>query len=68
MKKFKVNLPIEIQNKVFYKEGKTKILELNSTIEFIQDVGKYKLTFIKDKVLNNDQYWLTIRNLKHKNT
>ncbi|MBR3249385.1 MAG: hypothetical protein IKF83_01640 [Clostridia bacterium] len=66
IKKFNVKLPEEVKNKVFYKEGKTKILELNSTIKFIEDVGKYRLKDIKSQILNEEKYWSSFKNLIHK--
>ena len=56
---FDVKIPEGIQDSVFYKDGKTKILNLDSTIDFINEVAKYRLQDIKEKVQNNDLYWLT---------
>ena len=63
--KFDVKLPKEVNDKVFYKEGETKILDLDNTIKFIEDIAKYNLADIKEKVLLNDEHWLKIRELKH---
>lgn len=65
MKRFNVKLPEEVKDKVFFKEGKTKILDLDSTIKFIEGVAQYNLIDIKKRVLDNDEYWLTFRKLKH---
>lgn len=65
MKRFNVKLPEEVKDKVFYKEGKTKILDLDSTIKFIEGVAQYNLIDIKKRVSDNDEYWLTFRELKH---
>ena len=62
--KFNVKIPEKIKERVFYKEGETKILELHSIIKFIEEVSDYKLSDIKDRVLNNDKYWLELRNLR----
>lgn len=62
--RFNVKIPENIKEKVFYKEGKTKILELESIIKFIEDISEYKLDEIKERVLNNDKYWLEFRNLR----
>ncbi len=56
-------IPEKIKNRVFYKEGKTEILDLQKTIKFIKDVGKYNLEDIKTAVMNEDEYWLKIRPL-----
>lgn len=61
--KFKVKIPLKVKDKVFYKEGKTKILKLEETIEFIQKIGKYDLDDIKTAVLTDDKNWLKIRPL-----
>ena len=47
-KKFNVTLPENIKDKVFYKEGKTKVLKLENIIKFIEDVSDYKLDEIKE--------------------
>ena len=62
--RFDVKLPENIKENVFYKEGKTKILELESVIKFIEEVSDYKLSDIQEKVLKNDKYWLEFRNLR----
>lgn len=64
--KFDVKIPEEIKEVVFYKEGETKILELDSIIKFIEEVSDYKLSEVKERVLNNDKYWLELRSLRIK--
>ena len=61
--KFDVKIPENIKEKIFYKEGKTKILELESVIKFIEEVSDYKLSDIKESVFKNDKYWLEFRKL-----
>lgn len=63
-KKFNVTLPENIKDKVFYKEGKTKVLKLENIIKFIEDVSDYKLAEIKERILDNDTYWLEIKELR----
>ena len=63
-KKFNVTLPENIKDKVFYKEGKTKVLKLENIIKFIEDVSDYKLAEIKERILDNDNYWLEIKELR----
>ena len=60
---FEVKIPENIKEKVFYKEGKTKILEIEKVIKFIDEVSTYKLCDIKEKVLKNDIYWSEYRKL-----
>ena len=60
---FKVKIPKKIKDRVFYKEGKTEILDLQKTIKFIKDVAKYDLEGIKTAVINGDENWLKIRPL-----
>ncbi len=62
--KFKVKIPIEIKGKVFYKDGETKILNLDEVIKFIENTAKYDLNYIREAVLKNDKNWLEIRLLK----
>lgn len=65
IEKFDVKLPENVQDKVFYKDGTTRILELDKTVHFINNVAKYKLDDIKQQVVNGDRFWLTIKKLKH---
>ena len=60
---FEVKIPEEVQDKVFYKEGDTKLLELNKTVEFIKNTAKFKLKDVQTMVLNNDENWLTFKKL-----
>ncbi len=63
-KKFKVKIPIQVKEKVFYKDGEAKILNLEEVIKFIENTAKYDLNYIKEAVLKNDKNWLEIRPLK----
>ena len=65
MERFNVKLPKEVKDKVFYKEGITKILNLDKTVDFIKNVAKYKLDDVKQQVIDEDEYWCTFINLKH---
>ena len=62
-KKFNVKIPNKVKEKVFYKKGKTKILELEKVIEFINEVSNYRLSNIKESVLKKDNYWFEFRKL-----
>ena len=62
--KFQVKVPEKVKDKVFYKTGETKILNLEDTIEFIKSTAKHNLNDIKTAVLNGDNYWLEIRPMK----
>ena len=61
---FNVTIPKSVQNKVFYKDGLTKILNLEDTINFIEKTSDYSLIEIKEQVLNNNIYWLEFKALK----
>lgn len=63
--KYNVKIPEEVKNKVFYKTGETKILNLESVIEFIEKTSEYKLEYIKQRVIENDINWLQLKKLKH---
>lgn len=63
-KEFKVKIPKKIKDKVFYKSGRTQILNLKKTIKFIKETAKYDLNDIKKAVFNNDENWLKIRPLR----
>lgn len=62
--KYNVKIPEEVKNKVFYKTGETKILNLESVIEFIEKTSEYKLTYIKQRVMENDINWLQLKDLR----
>ncbi|HIU52041.1 MAG TPA: hypothetical protein IAB70_05445 [Candidatus Merdicola faecigallinarum] len=62
-KEFQVKIPSKVKDEVFYKTGKTKILDLKETIEFITETAKSNLKEIKTAVLNGDKNWLEIRPL-----
>lgn len=66
IERFKVIVLEKVKDKVFFAEGSTKLLNLDKTIKFIESTATYKLCDIKAAVLNNDEYWLTIRQLMHK--
>lgn len=61
---FKVKIPDKIKDKVFYKEGETKILSLEKIKKFIKNTAKYNIEDIKKAVLEEDKNWLEIKPLK----
>ena len=65
VKRYNIKITEDIKDKVFFKEGKTKILKESEVIKFIESTAKYRLEDIKEKVLSNDEYWLSIKQLKH---
>lgn len=62
--KYNVKIPEEVKGKVFYKTGETKILNLESVIEFIEKTSEYKLEYIKQRVIENDINWLQLKDLR----
>ena len=64
--KYKVNIPKNIENKVFSKEGTTKLFTLESISSFIENTAKYDLEDVKNEALANNKFWITIINLVHK--
>ncbi len=56
--KFNVCVPDKVKDKVFYKTGKTKLLNLEDVIDFIEKTSEHKLEYIEQKVKNNDINWL----------
>lgn len=61
---FEVKIPSKVKDKVFYTEGKAKILNLKDTIKFIEETSSNNINDIKKAVLNGDKNWLEIRLLK----
>ena len=59
-KRFSVKVPDYIKDCIFYKEGSPKILDKNKIISFIEEISKNDLEVVKQKVLNGDEYWITI--------
>lgn len=66
IEKYNVKIPDDIKNKVFYKEGSTKLFTIESICKFIEKTSEYDIEDIKDKVLKNNEFWTTIVNLEHK--
>ena len=64
--KFNVIVPKSVKEKVFYKEGKTVILEQEKVIKFIEEVSDYNLVDIKEEVLKNNKYWFEFKSLPRK--
>ena len=62
--KYNVKIPEEVKGKFFYKTGETKILNLESVIEFIEKTSEYKLEYIKQRVMENDINWLQLKDLR----
>ena len=62
--RFNIKLPNMIRDKVFYKDGETKILELDSVLKFIDDTSNYKLNNIREMVLDNDKEWTEFKVLR----
>lgn len=63
-RKFEVKIPQKVEDKVFYTEGETRILNLKDTIKFIEETSANNINDIKKAVLNGDKNWLEIRPLK----
>lgn len=63
-KKFGVTIPENVQNEVFYKEGETKLLNLEDVIKFIEEVANYNLDDIRERALKGEKYWLEFRTLR----
>ncbi len=66
IEKYKVKIPEEVKNKIFYKCGGTKLFTLNSISKFIEKTAQYDLEYIKTKVLSDDEFWTTIIDLEEK--
>lgn len=62
--KFKVKIPQKVEDKVFYTEGETRILNLKDTIKFIEETSSNNINDIKKAVFSGDKDWLEIRPLK----
>lgn len=61
--KYHVKLPEKAKDKVFYKTGETKILNLENVIKFIEETSDFTLEDIKKEVLNNDVKWSQFKTL-----
>lgn len=55
--KYKVKLPNEIKDKVFYLEGDTQILHYDLACKIIEEVSKYNLDKIAEDVRRNEKKW-----------
>lgn len=63
-RKFEVKIPQKVEDKVFYTEGETRILNLKDTIKFIEETSSNNINDIKKAVFSGDKDWLEIRPLK----
>ena len=66
IEKYNVNIPENVKNKIFYKEGDTKVFTIESICKFIEKTSEYDIEDIKEQVLKDNKFWSTLSNLKHK--
>ena len=66
IEKYKVKIPNDIINKVFYKNGNLKLFTIESISMFIEKVSEYDVEYVKKEVLNNKKDWTTISDLEHR--
>ncbi len=62
--RYNVKLPKKVKDKIFFKEGNTKILKYEEIIQFIDKVSSFIMENIKAGVLDEDEYWCTFKQLK----
>lgn len=64
IKKYNVELPQTIQDKVFYKDGKTKILSLKLAEKIIDEISCLNLYEIEEEIKSksNNEKWLKYNN------
>lgn len=63
IEKYNVELPEIVKDFVFYKEGKTKILNLNLANKIIEEISELDIDDIINEVLRDDKKWNTYKNL-----
>lgn len=63
IEKYEITLPKEVENKVFFKEGKPKILTLNLAYKVIDEVSNLDLETIKREALEDSKKWNTYSNI-----
>lgn len=62
IEKYNVVLPVNIQNNVFYKEGKTKILTMELATKIIDEISDLNLNAVEKEIRENpnDEKWLKL--------
>ena len=63
IERYNVKIPHKIKDRVYYHEGKLKILDYDKIIDFIEKASEYRIEDVREEVLNNNKYWLTFKNL-----
>lgn len=61
MEKYDINLPFEVKDKVFFKEGKTKILSYELACKVIDEISNYNLEAIAKE--SKEEKWNTYKNI-----
>ena len=63
MKKYSVNLPEQVKDKVFFKNGNPEILTLSLACQIIDEISSLTLEEIEKEVNNNDSKWNYYKNI-----
>ena len=62
--KYQVNITDDIKEKIFFKDGKTTVFDLENVINFIEKTSEYDINKIEQEVKNNNRFWNELKNLE----
>ena len=53
-----------LKRKIFFKDGKTTVFDLENVINFIEKTSEYDINKIEQEVKNNNRFWNELKNLE----
>lgn len=62
--KYQVNITEDIKEKIFFKDGKTTVFDLENVINFIEKTSEYDINKIEQEVKNDNKFWNELKNLE----
>ena len=64
IKKYEINyIPNRVKNNIFFKEGKTKILDKNLILKVIDEISSLNIYEVEKEVMENNKKWNNYKNL-----
>ena len=59
IEKYNIEIPKKIEDSIYFKEGKIKVLHLDLVIKLIKEVSELNLKQVKEEALSNEKKWNT---------
>lgn len=57
IKRYKIDIPDIVKDKIFFKSGKTKILDLETAYKIINEVSDLDIDNVKNEIYYNSEKW-----------